>query len=1176
MMRKFSIVFLALLATVLTASAQEIRSTITGRVTDSTDAVLPHAQVQITDTDTGATAVIVTNAAGVYSAPFLNPGTYEIRVSVVGFKNYIHTGLVVQSEQMLTENIRLDVGSNDESITVSASTPLIDVTTANTGQELTAEEVSDLPSNGRSPLAFAHIEYGVVSKGKHSESQVTPFGNSTADDFSLGGGSAASNELLLNGVPNMEDSGRTAGFSPELDAVNAVHVDEFSANAAIGDTAGGVVNITTKSGTNQLHGTLSEYYNGSRPFTAKPYFTTAGATVDSTHFNQYGATVGGPIYLPHLIRGKDKLFFFFAYEGYKGSAPATTIASVPTQAERNGDFSSLTSYSSSDQLYNPWSGTMNSKGVVTRTIIPGNILSNAGLSVNSVAAAYMNMMPLPNYSGASTKADGENNYFASDPTTNDYYSEQARVDYNVSNANKVFFEFHRSHYDNAASNVFHNNLTGTSSYTNLLGGQIDDVHSFNSSLNLENRLGFSRYETWGGPNSLGMNPTSVGMPGYMASNSNALALPYMTFSDTSSIPSLSSNPASTEYYDNIQYFASLTKIVGRHILKVGPDIRSNKKSTLNLGAANGQFAFTSATGDYVTANSSSAKQGFGGALALFELGVPSSGTYSVNSAAQYDNWYTAYFAQDDWKATHNLNVSMGIRIEHETPLVESNNKIASYWDPNMTNAVTASSLAAYTASPSSMLAASSFSATGGLVYANSSHRSPYSTALVYASPRIGFSYAPDFAHGTLAIRGGAGIYVNPFGDYYSGSSYGYSQSTAMTIGNIAGTAPGTTLSNPFPTTATSTTAANPIQTPYGSTYGINTQLGSSMSYYASAKVGYSEKWSLDIQKQFGKNWLIEVGFFGAHSVHSMVADTPSNTPLLAYYSHSAEADSTVTTEMKTSVTNPFYGLMPTNASATSLNTSKTVTNATILQSHPEYSSLTESMMPFASSNFDSLLARVSKQLSQGLQFTLNYEWSRQLGNATILNTGASALQNGLWYGETTSDFPQHLSVYALYDLPFGSGRLFFNHSKLFDRIGGGWKVTGMYQYLSGTPDSWGNAIYTGNWHDFNNQPHKTNGPSFNTSKFDTTTADQPNSYNWRTFPQYLLRSDPTNNFDFSIQKNLLIGQRVVIQPRVDAFNALNHPQFSAPNVSPTSSSFGYISSQLNSNRSLQGGIHINF
>jgi hypothetical protein len=182
-----------------------------------------------------------------------------------------------------------------------------------------------------------------------------------------------------------------------------------------------------------------------------------------------------------------------------------------------------------------------------------------------------------------------------------------------------------------------------------------------------------------------------------------------------------------------------------------------------------------------------------------------------------------------------------------------------------------------------------------------------------------------------------------------------------------------------------------------------------------------------------------------------------------------------------------------------------------------------------------------------------------------------------WDEETSSDFPNHLSVTAIYQLPFGKGRAFANQSKLLNEVIGGFEVAGIYQYLSGTPLSWGNVDYTGNFSGFDNHPHQANSkPSFNTAGFNTIAAQQPNAYNFRTFPANLLRSDANNNFDFSALKNFTIGEHVIIQPRVDAFNALNHPQFSAANTSPTASSFGVISGQLNAARTLQGGVHFLF
>jgi hypothetical protein len=623
------------------ASAQETRATLTGRVVDPSGAVIPGAQITVVQLETGTATNAISNKAGEYTVPFLAPGTYEIRVTASGFQRYIHTGITLQTEQTVTENVNLNVGRTNETVTVKAESPLVDTATATTGQVLTAEEVEDLPSNGRSPIGFGHLMYGAVAKGKHSASQVRPFDNSTGSDFSIAGGNSQSNEILMNGVPNMEDGGRISGFSPQLDAVDSIRIDEFSANAALGDTSGGIFNVNTKGGTNTFHGTASEYYSGSRPLTADPFFQPVGTPASSVHFNQFGATIGGPVIIPHLFNGKDKLFFFYAFEGYMGKSPATVIESVPTAAERNGDFSALLAVSSSNQLYNPFVGTSLAGSNVKRVAIPNNCLvatcgsvQGAGLTLDPVAQAYLKLMPMPNYSGASTGADGENNYFASDPTINNYKSNQAAIDWNITSANKIRFEAHRSNYVNSSGQTFFNELTGTTADTILWGGQVDDVHTFTPTLSLESRLGFSRYDTNSEPTSQGISPSTVGMPSYIAGNSTLFALPSLTFKDASTIQALSGAPGSTEDFDTIQLYSSLNKVSGKHSIKVGADIRAYKESTLSPGAANGNFAFNDGANSFVTSGPAGATKGanqlFGSAFALFELGLPaSSSTYNV-------------------------------------------------------------------------------------------------------------------------------------------------------------------------------------------------------------------------------------------------------------------------------------------------------------------------------------------------------------------------------------------------------------------------------------------------------------------------------------------------------------------------------------------------------------------
>lgn len=1172
---------LVLLFFALPVFAQQTRATLTGRVADKTGAIVPGAHIVVTNMDTGAQTSVASNSAGDYTVPFLVPGRYSVTVDQSGFSKYVHNGLILQTEQTVTENIVLSLGEVSQTITVEGATPLIDTATASTGQVLSAEEVADLPSNGRSPLGFARDEYGVVSKGKHSQSQTRPFDNSAADDFSLGGGNSSSNELLLNGVPNMQDSSRLAGFSPQLDSVDAVRVDEFSSDASTGDTSGGTVNITTKGGTNQFHGTASEYYSGSRPLDAKPYFTPAGQSVSSNHFNQFGGTIGGPI-------KRNKLLFFYAFEGYIGSLPHTDIVSVPTQAERNGDFSALLAINPNYQLYNPYSATA-SGTTVTRNPIPGNVFSNAKLSIDPVAQAYLKYIPLPNYNGSSTKADGSNNYFSDDPIQNNYKSHAGRVDYNLTSSNKLFGELHRSRSDVTQSDVFHNLLTGTTGTTILWGGSIDDVQNFSPTLNVDARLGFSRSASTSAPKSAGSNATILGFPAYMGSNSTYLALPRLSFTDGATIASLSTAPGTATFFDTIQLFSSVNKTWGHHTIKIGPDIRLNKNSTVSPGNANGNFSFNASATDFVTSGTKGSLQPFGNSFATFLLGLPSGGSYDVNTKFQYNNWYTSGFIQDDWKVLHNLTISLGLRVEHETPIVESLNHMTAGWDPTLTNAATAGAQAAYAKSslPNNLLPASQFVSTGGLQYVSPDHRHAYSTAPAYLGPRVGIAYSPDFSHGKMAIRLGYGIFVNPMNDYYTSQTYGFSQTTNMITTTNSGLSPAATLADPFPTNL------NPIQLPAGSSMGINTNLGNKVVYYyPNLKIAYAQRSSLDIQQQFGRNWMLDLGYINTHQVHQFLSNTITNGSGAVppqYLSHSRYYDPVLTALYNQNVTNPYKGLIP--GPSTSINTSSTLPVSQLLWPHAEYSSVTEQLIPAASANYNALLVRLEKRLSNGLDLNVNYTYSRNLGAQSQLYTAGP-----IWYGETASDFPHSLHITALYMLPFGRGRMFLSNSpKAVDEVLGGWELTSIFSFDSGTPYSWGNVIYNGNWHDFHNNPHQTNGPAFNTSVFDTRScvnnsakcdntigsatfnpSVQPNGYNVRTFPLMALRADPTNNFDFSVLKNFQIWERVQIQPRVDAFNAFNRPQFSAPNLSPTSSAFGTVTGQLNSGRQLQGGVHILF
>ncbi len=1239
-------IFAVLIAMVagVSAFAQNSRGAITGQITDPTGAVIPNAKITVTSTDTGAISHVISTAQGFYTVPDLMPGGYTLAVDAQGFKAFLRTGITIQTQQTVTINAKLEVGAATAEVTVSGAPPLIDTADASTGQVLSTQEVQDLPTDGRAPLGLAKIEYGVVVKAKHAQDSDSPVSNQTEDDFSLGGGNSSSNELLLNGVPNMQDADRYAAFSPELDAVNEVRVDVFGANAMYGDTSGGTVNITTKSGTNAFHGSASLFYqdsgcsgldgskfvsrsaNGCSWMTALPYTTKVGGAVPSAeHENQVGATFGGPIWLPHVFNGHNKLFFFYAYEAYVGAQPPTqTIGTVPTAAERQGDFSSLLGLGGSYQLYDPYtaSGTQSS---YTRSALPSNCMgpaattysssdcpTNAGLTLSPIAQAYLKYVPMPNYNGPTTKADGENNFFAYVPTTQNYRSHMGRIDYNLSSKDKLWGNAYRSKYLTDQSNVFDNEMSGTIADQIFAGGLVEEVHTFSPTLFADVRGGLSRYDNNNSETAAGISPSAFGFPAYMAQDASTLDIPRIDFTDGSNPISFSTEPGSIENFDTLQLFADVTKIYGSHTFTGGIDFRAYKESTLSPGYADGEFAFKNSSGSPVTGSNTASAPAFGSAYALFMLGIPSSGSYNISPAFQYNSFLDAYFLQDDWKMKPNLTVSMGVRFEHETPVNESQNRMVTGWNASATNEVTTAAESNYqtdcTSSCSALLPVGSFLPTGGAVYATSSNRDPYHVAPIYVSPRLGISWAPDALHGKGVVRLGYGIYDNPFGDSNFGQSYGFSQGTTYVPSANNGMT-NNTLADPFPTSATAP-ATNPILQPSGSSLGPNAELGSSMGFYSPViKVAYSERSSLDVQYQIGNTIMIDLGYVNNHQVHMPFGNAVSSIPLLPYLSRSPYYDATATNLLSgatfknggpptTNINNPFKGLAGMTGS---LSTSSLLAPSSYLLSNPEYSGVTENMIPAESSNYNALNARVYKAMGHGLTMNGVFEWSRLLGNLNQLNAGAAPT-----YGTNTSDHPFHFAGYGTYDIPVGRGRQFFsNDNRILDEIIGGWQVSAIYNFLSGYDLSWGNVIYTGNWNDFNNKQHgsanRTGQPVFNTSVFDTRTVEnsnypanndptntsptnpynpsiQPNSYNYRTFPQYVMRQDYTSDWDGTVQKDISGPENVKIELRLDAFNLLNRPQYNTPTLTPTSSAFGTTSGVYSGTfaRLFQLGAHVVF
>jgi hypothetical protein len=1161
----------------LDMAAQENSGTITGLISDPTNAPVPNAQVTITGEQTGAKHESATNLAGQYTVPFLEPGNYDIDVQAQGFKHLVRKGVHVGAGDHAVIDVPLEVGNAVETVSVTAEVPIVNSENATVGQAISEKEVEDLPLNGRTPLTLASLSIGVVNTSQPG--LVHPFDLGGAAAFSIGGSASQTNEILLDGSPDATWDGRLA-YSPPADAVQEVRVKAFDNDASFGHTGGGTINQVLRTGTNELHGSLYEF-NQPNTTIANPWFNNrSGIPGPVLHYNQYGLTVGGPMVVPKVYNGRNKLFWFFAWEALKDSQPNSTLLTVPTAAERNGDFSGLST------LYNPYSATQ-SGSVISRKPIPGNNLNNVPGGMNPVALALLKYYPLPNIT-----AEGPNqtqNYFSNAPTTDDYSNYLGRLDYDMSERNRISFDVRTTDYSQVKNDYFGNQLTASNLTRDNTGATLEDVFTLNPTNVLDVRLNFTRMDERHPAPTAGFNPTSLGMPSYLASNSVYLQFPIFSLTN---YQTLGTSGASVLPSQSLQLYPQWVSVHGSHTLKLGTDLRQYNLNATLYGNPTGTFSFGNAW--VRPASNSSSTVAVGQDLASFLLGLPTAGSFDLPASSAWYEHYYAFFVQDDWRVKSNLTINLGVRFDHDSPYYEKYGRTVNGFDPTVVSPIAATAQAAYAKSPIPQLPLTAFNVNGGLTFPSSHDGAVYQSTSHLFSPRVGLAWSPSALGGKTVLTAGFGMFVQPLtiaqlattGKYSTNpilNQEGFSQTTQMVTTTNNNLTPATTLSDPFPGGA--------IQQPAGSSLGPATFLGQTVSFIApQEKNPYAVRWNFGIQHQLGTNTLLEVVYMGNHGVHLPVAYTQLNGIPFQYLSYSPIRDQPVINTLTATVNNPFFGLPNTAAS-----TSKTTSVAQLLSTYPQFpdgvssggTGVIENNLDIGSSYYQSLNARIQRRFSGGLTLVGNYAFSRLIEEDSWLNFPDTHLEKRI----SPFDHPNRFVLALSYDLPIGKGRTLNIQSRWLDALVGGWNLNSVYTYQTGQPLLWtagsttapGDYVYNGQPLNLNNR--QVNGPAFNLGAFDIASADQF-QYHYRTFSTTFpnLRQDATNQWDVSVLKNFLITEKVFFQLRGEAYNVVNHPVFGAPGqtsaqgpvVAATNASFGYITFQDNRSRSLQIGARFVF
>jgi hypothetical protein len=1123
--------------------SQQFRGSITGRVVDAQDAGIPAAKVVATETATQARHETVSGNTGQYTLPFLQPGDYRLEASAPGFKRYVRESVHVSANDQIGIEIVLEIGPLADSVTVTAEAPMLNTTSASTGQVISSTFIEAFPLNGRSPLSFAQIAFGVVPTSDPLFQR--PFDNGRISDFSMGGAPGTSNEILLDGAPDTT-SGRQTAYSPPVDTVTEVKVETFQVDAAYGNTGGGTVNVVSKSGTNDFHGTAYDFNQVSKTAATDFFVNRAGQKKTNLVYNQFGLTAGGPVWIPKLFNGRNRVFWYFAYEGIKHVNPEPVTVTVPTEAERNGDFSQLLALGPAYQIYDPTTGVVEGARI-RRQPLPGNIIPRERL--NPIASKYLEYYPLPNQPG---RPDGRDNFLANSTRREDFNSEVGRLDFNLTQNHKFFFNFRHNERLQDRGNYFKNIATGNFLNRINWGAMVDDVVTIGPTTVINNRFNWMRYNPGGYRPSQGFDQTTIGFPAALAAASSQAVLPQVSIGG---FQTLGTTGTAYSPFDQYQIFSSLNKITGSHSLKFGADLRLLRESSSNLGASSGSYTFGSNWTRGPLDNATAAP--IGQELAAFLMGLPTGGQYAYASFRTNQAGYLAFFVQDDWKVRRTLTLNLGLRYEKELPTTERYNRQIVGFDPAVINSVTERARQAYAANPVPELSPSQFNPTGGVIFADENRRAVTSTSSRLFSPRFGFAWTPDALGTKWALRGGFGIFYFTHG-LIASVQPGYFQTTQLVATLDGYLTPAATLSNPFP---------NGILAPPGNSLGADTFLGQSVNFYNPAVPNpYSLRWNLTVQRQLSSNIVAEIGYMGNHAVR-LNANRGLNWIPERFLSTSTVRDQAVVDRLTANVANPFRGLLP----GTSLN-GNTVALNQLLRPFPHFSGengVRFDADPFGSSYFHTLQVRVEKRMARGFTYMVNYQWSRLIEKRSFLNPTDTAPEKRV----AIEDRPQRLVASAVYELPLGKGKpLLAGAGPLLDRLVGGWSLSGAYTFASGEPLEWGNVIYYGGDVSYD---ARAVDQAFDTSRFNTISSQQL-SNNIRRFPSRFgnLRQNGPNNFDVSIVKNTAIHERVRLQFRTEMFNALNHVQFGMPNTNPTNSSFGRITLQYNLPRTVQMALRL--
>lgn len=1122
------------------AQSQDARGNIVGRVLDPTGAVVPGVEVRAVSDKTGVRISTKSNESGNYVLPFLIPGVYTVSAEVQGFRKFERQNIQVRVNENVGLDIQMTVGDVNESVLVTAETPLLQTAEATLGQVIDERRIMELPLFAGNAMDLVHLAPGTVN-GTDMRLRKAPFNNAPSQ-FATDGSGNYGNAFTIDGVANIYSDGTSprVAFSPPQASLSEFKVQTSSFDASIGRTAGALVNVSTKGGGNDFHGQAWWWLRHSAFDTPTIYQNRSGLKIPVYRDNRYGLSGGSPITIPKVYNGKNRTFWYFTWEANKFGDPnvgGSMISTVPSAAWRTGNLSDLLRLGANYQLYDPATIAVAPGGRFSRQPLPGNIFPAS--RIDPVARRILDLYPLPNQAGT---ADGRQNFFYSLPAQEDYWTTIGRIDHAFTEKNRMFVRWHRDFWEEDKNRSFGNDVNGIILNRINRGISLDDVHMLSSTMVLNLRYGISAQEFPERRVSKGFDLSALGFSSNLTGlvDKSLATIPRTAVGSLTTLSGWESGDGTTSSISH-NAVANIAWMKGNHNVRFGWDFMVFREFRARYpGDVSPDLSFSNAWARGPLDNSPAPP--VGAEFIALLAGIPG-GSLSTTATYAEQDVYNALYLQDDWKVNRKLTLTLGLRMEHESPITERFNRSVSQFDGTTSNPIEAAARANYARSPIAELPLANFNVKGGVLFAGTdgASRDYWNDQGLQWSPRIGFAYQVDQK---TVIRGGYGIFYVPNGILRVNSiQSGFSRSTPIVASSDSGLTFIASLANPLPT------GKLPV---LGTSDGLKTTLGQGTTFFpAERKISYAQRWSLGFQRDIYSGIVAEVSYVGNRGTRIPVTRQLSYTPR-QYLSTLPYRDVATINFLSANSPSPFFGLHPNFTSAN-------ISRGQLLTQYPHFSNVNY-QDPVGYSWYHSMQSRLEKRFSQGYTLQAAWTWSKTMSADTFLNS-----VDELPY-ESLSDLDRlhRVTGSGIWELPFGKGRKFgSNMNKFIEFFAGGWQLSGVYQFQSGAPIGFGQAIFTGDSSQIVLASDKRNTDRwFNTSVFNRNSADVLAS-NIRTAPlRYSnIRVDSQRRLDLSANKTFRITEKLKMKFRADTFNARNEVVLRSPNTDPISTAFGTVTAQ---------------